>query len=809
MLKIFFSTFMIFGVLVINAQNNANIVGSIQDNTQNGIPSATVLLKSAKDSSLIKVEMSDNTGNFFFRQIAKGSYFVESYFVGMKTSQSKIFDHSNNDTKLPSITMMDNNHKIDEVQVSAKRTILEVKSDRTIFNVQGTINSVGENGLNLLRKAPRVTLDNNNNISVMGRSGVLVYVDGKRVPLAGDELSNYLQNISAEQIDRIEIITSPGAKYEAQGNAGIIDIRLKKDKNVGFNATISSSYSQGKYGIGNGNAIFNYRQKKYNLFGTFGLRTGTRWNELVFENYQNNFLLDESNNSISDFQNVSEKIGLDYFINANHTIGFLVNLNQNNADQFQDNKTLISNTSTAEKIDSSLIANNRSDVNRRHATYNVNYAWRTKEKSISIDADYGQFDNKGNYYQPNIYFDTNNNVLASSNANKYNTANNIQISSIKLDSEFPSKIGKLGAGIKLSQVRTENKFLFSNILNQIPVQNNHRSNFFDYRENVYAAYINYSKMLTKKWGLTSGLRAEQTDATGDLTAFLPELEEEPVKFNYLKFFPSLGLSFNFKPEHSFGLNYSRRINRPNYNVLNPFKEQLSELSFMQGNKLLKPEIVNNIELSYTLKHMYSFSVGYSLTTDQITRLIGADVENPKASFINWDNLATQSLYNFNASCPYDITKWWNMYSNLSLSYTDNQADYGAAGKVDIQAGSYTLYQQHTFSLGKKWKAELSGYYSGPGVWGGVFLYEPTHSINVGVQRKFLKDKLNVRLTADDLTFSSGWSGYSDFGGLYGKGYGNYDSRKATISLSYDLGNKSIKSRKRNSGIESESKRVEN
>ena len=179
----------------------------------------------------------------------------------MKTSQSKIFDHSNNDTKLPSITMMDNNHKIDEVQVSAKRTILEVKSDRTIFNVQGTINSVGENGLNLLRKAPRVTLDNNNNISVMGRSGVLIYVDGKRVPLAGDELSNYLQNISAEQIDRIEIFTSPGAKYEAQGNAGIIDIRLKKDKNVGFNATISSSYSQGKYGIGNGNAIFNYRQK--------------------------------------------------------------------------------------------------------------------------------------------------------------------------------------------------------------------------------------------------------------------------------------------------------------------------------------------------------------------------------------------------------------------------------------------------------------------------------------------------------------------------------------------------------------------
>lgn len=809
MIRYFFLTISLLLAASLIGQNSFSINGNVKDQQNQSIPSATIVLKAFKDSSLVKVEMTDENGNFIFRLLPKSSYFIEAYFSGMKTYKSDVIEVKDAETKLPSITLTESSQNLDEIQVTAKRTILEVKSDRTIFNVQGTINSVGENGLNLLRKAPRVTLDNNNNISVMGRSGVLVYVDGKRVPLAGDELSNYLQNLSAEQIDRIEIITSPGAKYEAQGNAGIIDIRLKKDKNLGFNSTLSSTFSQGRYGIGNASGIFNYRQKKYNLFGSLGYRAGKRWNELVFKNYQNSFLLNESNNSISDFQNISEKIGLDYFINAKHTIGFLANFNQNTSDQCNENKTFISNISTADIVDSFLLAPNRSDINRNQSSYNLNYAWKSKERSLSVDLDYGSFDNRGDYNQPNNYYDKNSVLLPSSNLNLYHTKNNIDISSIKLDSEFPSKIGKIGAGLKLSQVNTDNDFLFYNIINQAPIQNNNRSNIFDYTENVYAAYVNYSRALTNKWNLNSGLRAEQTDATGDLTAYKPELEEEPVHFNYLKFFPSVGLSFNYKPEHAFGLNYSRRINRPNYNVLNPFKEQLSELSFIQGNKFLKPEIVNNVELNYTLKYMYSFSLGYSLTTDQITRLIGADPNNPKASFINWDNLATQNLFNANASCPIDITKWWNMYSNLSCSYTDNRADYGTYGKVDIQAFNYIIYQQHTFNLGKKWKAELSGWYSGPGVWGGVFLYEPTHSINVGVQRKFFNDKLNVRLTADDLSYQSGWSGYSDFGGLYGVGYGNYDSRKATISLSYDLGNKSVKSRKRNTGIESESKRVEN
>ena len=217
--------------------------------------------------------------------------------------------------------------------------------------------------------------------------------------------------------------------------------------------------------------------------------------------------------------------------------------------------------------------------------------------------------------------------------------------------------------------------------------------------------------------------------------------------------------------------------------------------------------MNNVELGYTLAYRFSFKLAYSHTANQITRLIGPDDEDPRAGFISWDNLATQKLYSINASLPFDITKWWNAYMNFGVSHTDNQADYGDGRVVDVQAWAYNIYQQHTFDLGNKWKGEISGWYSGPGVWGGVFLYDPSYSLNLGVQRKFFNNKMNVRLSASDITFQSGWSGVARFDGQVGFGAGNWDSRRGTISISYDLGNSQVKSRKRKTGIEDETKRV--
>jgi hypothetical protein len=319
--------------------------------------------------------------------------------------------------------------------------------------------------------------------------------------------------------------------------------------------------------------------------------------------------------------------------------------------------------------------------------------------------------------------------------------------------------------------------------------------------------VNYARPLGKKWQFSAGLRAELTDAMGNLKAFLPELEEPPVLFNYLSWFPSAGLTWELSEQHSLAFNGGRRINRPDYNVLNPFNNQMSQLSYEKGNPFLRPEIVNNLELGYTLAHRYNLKLAYSKTTDQITRLIAPDEVDPRAGFITWDNLASQTILSVNVSAPVQIAKWWNAYFNGSASHINNQADYGDGGIVDVQAFSYTLFQQHTFDLPWALKGEISGYYSGPGVWGGVFLFESNWGLNLGLQRKFLRDRLNVRLAADDIFYETGWDGYSDFNGLYSAGGGRWDSRRVSLSLGYRFGNDNVKSRRRSTGLEAEAGRV--
>ena len=684
---------------------------------------------------------------------------------------------------------------------------METKPDRTIFNVQGTINSAGENGLELLRKAPGVLVDNNNNISVLSRSGVLIYVDGKRLPLGGDDLANYLENLTAEQIDRIDIITNPGAKYEAEGNAGIIDIRLKKDERFGANGSLSSNISQGFYTRGNFNASGNYRNQLLNVFGNVGGFNDNSFFKMDFNSIQNGL------NLIQDFRNkntangLNFRLGTDYFINKNHTLGFLVSgRNNSNMNRSRD-RTSIAPASSIQQIDSLLNASNEAQNSRDQSSYNLNYAYIMGDNTLNIDLDYGRFRNTSNRFQPNNYFDPSGSKLLSSQINAFDTPQDIDIYTAKIDYETKMGSVKLGLGGKLSMVSTDNTFLFYDVRNDVYELNNQRSNQFTYNENVYAGYVSLAGKLSDRWNFTAGVRVEQTDATGDLRAFLEELQEPPVEFNYLNLFPSAGLTYSTNPNHVYSLNYSRRINRPDYNVLNPFNNKQSELSFEKGNPFLQPEIVNNVELGYTLDYRYNFKLAYSYTTDQITRLIAPSSEDSRANFITWENLATQSIYSLNVSAPIQMTKWWNAYINLNGSHINNQADYGEGGTVDVQVWTYNFYQQHTFDLIKGLKGELSGWFAGPGVWGGVFLYDVQWSLNLGLQKKFFNEKMNARLSFQDVFYESGWSGISEFNGLVSQGKGNWDSRRVSLSLSYNFGNQQVKSRKRKSGLEEESRRV--
>ncbi len=804
-------TFSLLAFFLHGQESMAGIKGQLQDAEGEAIPFANVALYSNSDSSLVKVETTDETGVFTILGINAGRYYMLSTFIGspdLWTSGIQVKEGQQLD--LGVLKFEPAAVELAQATVTATRALVEIKPDRTVFNVEGTINSVGSNALDLLRKAPGVIVDNNNNISVLGRSGVLLYVDGKRLPITGDALTNYLENLPAEQIDRFDIITNPGAKYEAEGNAGIVDIRLKKDENIGANGNVSSTYSQGVYARSNLNASGNYRNKLLNAFGTVGVGDGGGFNEMEFYSFQNGFIIDEEIKTIRNFQNYNYRFGTDFYLGKNHILGFLVGGGENTSDASSLDVVDILNQATPSMIDSVLIAENTEDNSNNRNTFNINYRFSNKKgQTLNIDADYGTYKRESERFQPNLYYSADRTEKTSEVINAFDTPSEIDIYTFKVDYEQNILGGKLGLGTKFSKVVSDNTFLFFDVINDEYIQNNFQSNIFEYDENVYAGYVNFARQLGEQWSFSAGLRAEKTVATGDLQAFLPELQEPPVEFDYLSWFPSAGLTWNVAPKHTLALNYGRRINRPDYNVLNPFNNRLSELSYEKGNPFLRPEIVNNVELGYTLNYRYNFKLAYSKTTDQITRLIAPDGEDPRAGFITWDNLASQTIVSLNVSLPMQLTPFWSAYFNLSGSYLDNQADYGDGAIVDVQAYTYNIFQQHTFKLPHNFTGEISSYYSGPGVWGGVFEYDSNWSLDIGLQRQFFKNKLNVKLSVRDIFYETQWSGTSSFDGLVSNGAGRWDSRRGSLSLSYKFGNDKIKSRKRKTGIEEEADRVGN
>ena len=551
----------------------------------------------------------------------------------------------------------------------------------------------------------------------------------------------------------------------------------------------------------------NYRNKLLNTYGSIGYSGGSAFSEMHFLNFQNNLQTIENSDRQDDQGGINYRWGTDFFIGKNQTLGFLVTglFNEKNSVSF--NTVEISPLSNPNAIDSVLLADNSFFQKRDASTYNINYAIDNKKSSINFDIDYGRYRNTSDYIQPNRYYDATRTVLLSGVLTEYDTPVDIDIFTAKIDYETDLAGGKFGLGSKISKVDTDNTFLFYNIIDGQRVQNNYRSNEFFYNENVYAGYASYQRSINEKLNFSGGLRVETTDIIGDLKAFIPEFQKDPVDLDYTNFFPSASLTYNLANNNTLSLNYGRRINRPDYNFINPFTFQYSELSFLKGNEKLNPEIVNNIELGYTLNSRYNFKLSYSRTTNQITRLVQPDDVDPRANLITWENLAEQTLYGFNVSAPFGVTDWWNTYVNFSSGYMNNQANYGDGAIVDVQSFTYNIFQQNSFTLPAGFSGEFSIWFAGPGIWGGTFVYDERYSLDLGLQKKFFNDLMNVKLSISDITYQTGWNGDSDYNGLSGNRRGNWDSRKVALSISYNFGNSNVKSRKRSTGIEDESKRV--
>ncbi|MEM9885259.1 MAG: outer membrane beta-barrel family protein, partial [Bacteroidota bacterium] len=434
---------------------------------------------------------------------------------------------------------------------------------------------------------------------------------------------------------------------------------------------------------------------------------------------------------------------------------------------------------------------------------NINYCFAdTSGHEFLFDIDYGRYDRERMSFQPNNYIDARTGASLFERNFRMNTPIDIDIFTVKADYTQNWLGGKLGVGLKYSNVRTNNVFQFYDVLENRDILNESRSNQFEYTENINAAYLNYNKKWDK-WNLQMGLRAEQTISEGILTSAQVN-EDDQVKRNYLNWFPSGGLTFAPNYSSSWALTYSRRIQRPNYESLNPFERQLDELSFAKGNPFLQPQYTNNIKLSHTYKYRLTTSISYSRIQDffaQVTDTLGAT-----RNFLITRNIANQEVWNLGISYPFDATKWWSVYFSLNAfhaAYEGTDEKFRA-----IDQSTLSFYAQNNFTLPAGFKLEISGWFSSPSVWGGTYRTQSLGSLDIAIQKKFLDDKLSARLAFGDVLFTSPWRGEMRFGDLFIEGTGGWESRQVRLNLSYAFGNNEVKkARRRNTGLEEENGRV--
>ena len=786
------------------------ISGVVKDDQGKGLEKTTISLLRSKDSSVIKLGVTVKDGSFEL-DAAPGTYLVSASHIGYSTRYSAVFEVKESIT-LPEIKLEKAAASLQGVTVTSQKPVIEVRADKTILNVEGTINAVGNDALELLRRSPSVMVDKDDNISLAGKNGVQVYIDGKPSPLSGSDLANYLKSMQSSQIEAIEIITNPSAKYEAAGNAGIINIKLKKNKSFGTNGSVNAGYTQGVYAKGTAGINLNHRNKNINVFGNYNYNKGNYLMKMNSERTQFDTLFLQRNEILFRNNTHGFKAGMDYFIDKYRTIGAVVNGNlaSNDLNTAGPMDFIYLPTGLNDRV---LKATNHNDMNRDNLNTNLNYRFaKTGGAELNLDADYGFFKIRSNQYQPNYYYLANGTTEISRAIYNMIAPTDINLYSVKADYETNYKNGRLGFGGKIGVVESDNDFQRYDVYNSGKVLDTLKSNRFKYKENINAVYVNYNRQFKKGFMIQAGVRAENTNSDGNSTGF-KQVSNVMVPYdstfsrNYTDVFPSAAITFNKNPMKQWTLSYSRRIDRPAYQDLNPFEFKLNEYSFMKGNTRLQPQYTNSFDITHVYKYRLTTKLTYSHVKDIFAQI--PDTVDKTKSFMTKKNLATQDVVALNISYPFQY-KWYSFFASLNSNYSHYVADFGGGDrKVNQEVFSLTYFMQNSFNLGKGWTGEVSLLYISPSVWQGLIRSDAMGNVDAGLQKVILKGKGNVKLAMSDIFRTMKWGGDTRFAGVTNRFSGNGEMQQVKLNFSYRFGNSQVKAaRQRKSAIEEERKRAE-
>lgn len=810
-----------FTALISQAQTvKTKISGSVVDGNQKTIESATIALLNWKDSSTVKFSVADKDGKFVFENISNGQYLVMVSAIGHQKSHSEKFEVSegNQNILLKTIELIPESKSLNTITITAKKPFIEQKIDKMVINVESSITSAGSSALDVLEKSPGVTIDKDGNISLKGKQSVLVMMDGKPAYLSGADLVNYLRSLPSSAIDQIEIMTNPSAKYDASGNSGIINIKSKKNKQVGFNGNATVNYQQGIYARSNNSLNLNYRVGKVNLFASFSVNRNNNLQRLdILRKFKNS----GTGNIDAIFQQAtmmhnqnwynSAKIGADYFVTKKTTIG-IVTSGFLNPGTFGSNSTSYLKDAY-ETVDSIVYARSLQKQNWKNGSVNLNFRheFDSTGKELTADLDYityrqAQTQNFSNStYNPDW-------TLKNVQSLRGDLPVNIDIYSAKVDYTQPiGKNAKLETGLKSSYVNTNNHAnYFTETSNGEQVDYSKTNNFL-YKENINAAYVSVNKQY-KKLGIQLGLRYENTSYSGQQYGN-PTRRDSSFSRIYGNLFPTIFTSYAADKNNQFAFSAGRRIDRPAYQDLNPFLFFLDVFTYQAGNPFIKPQYTNNFEISHTYKNFLTTTINYSHTKDFMNETFeqaqNANGTKGYATILRQGNIGSRNTAGISVSAQVPVTKWWNASLYTNYNYNKFQGRLNGNGEyINVAASNVLFNMNNQFKFNKGWSAELNGFYRTKGVEGQIII-QPLGQLSAGVGKQVLKNKGTLKLNVRDILYTNKAVGDINFENTLAHFVQTRDSRIVSLSFTYRFGKpiKGVQQRRKIGGADEEQNRV--
>lgn len=782
-------------VCFVHAQ--VRITGSVQSQHNEPLPLATVYLTKTNTTVVLKAAVTDENGHYQFAEVKPGNYRIDVKMIGYLSDKSNAFDIAQSDYSLPIIQLKTDMRKLQEVAVEGKRPMVESKPGKLVLNVENSPMAAGNNALDIVQRAPGVSLDNNNNLQLMGQSGVAVTIDGRQTYMSGEQLVNFLKSTDGNQIKSVEVITTRAAKDDAEGAVGTINIVLKKNRMEGFNGSFNLTAGSGEKFRGNSSLSLNYKKENTTVFGSYAYSDEKAYRQLhidrIIQNvgvksyFNQKSVLDEKE------RNHSYRFGIEQRTSLRNTL--TLQFNGSNNTEYNDNNSLTNIGHSFAQYDTILVSNSafKELFDRYSANLNNEFKIDSNGRKLTFDLDWSKFKSSKRVNYHNQYFDLNWSPFAPEEIQRSGMPIGIDIYVAKFDYEHPlSKVSKLEIGAKYSNVTSDNDLTFEDFLNNSWIDNVKRTNHFVYKEQIAAGYVDYNNTVGK-WGVKIGLRGEFTLSDGHSLTL-----NKQVKRNYFQLFPNANLTYTVNENHILSLGYARKITRPNYRQLNPFDYFIDKLTFERGNPYLNPQFSNEFTLNYTLMQRYNVTLGINDIKDAIVESMGQDSVQ-KQTWVIRENLGRNLTAYLNLNIPVTVSKIWNMNNNLTGIHFNFD---GMVAGYPLKRKSFLLQanSMHNLKLSKSLSANVNLRYFSPFKYN-VYDMEARWDMEVGATKTFKDQRSSLKLAVTDLFNTGNQNLRTNFGSFDSSIRQYQDRRVVRLTYSYKFGNLKNNYRKKDTSNE--------